>query len=316
MWFALLSVAAADTWHPADVAALSRQFDRLAARQSAVFEERNRAAAGLSAALRDYRTALDTLGERAPVAERAALEDLEESYNAQFARLQAFADRAVGESEAAFQEALARALPRLGLTDPPCAKERPVGNMRLPGMPVRMEANPDCTGADRNADVSAAMDADPVLGAFVDAALAADWPGLALTALEPVPVVGSGTRWVGVTPFTRATAGRALMRVEEQDDLERSKAGLDLATPEEATALLDTARAIAARTAAARAGVADPLLRAAEKVAARWEKEGEPATAWCARPAALGGCLGEDATSALLKRLLADRRIGRIDEAP
>lgn len=314
MWTTLLHVALADTWHPADVAASSRQFDRLAARQSAVFEDRNRTAASLSGALRDYRTALDTLGERAPVAERNRLEDLESSYNAQFARLQAFADRSVGETEAAFGTALERALAKRGIGDPPCEKERPMGGMRLPGLPARMEPNPDCTGADRNAEVAAEIDADPVLGAFVDHALAADWPALALADREPVPVVGTGERWIGVTAFLRATAARALDGVDQADDLERSRAGLDLATADEATALIDTARAIAARTAAARAGLADPLLRAADKVFARWAKEGEPATAWCAAPAGLGGCTGEDATSALLSRLLADRRIGKLDE--
>ncbi len=310
----IVAAALAATWHPSDIAGLSNQFNRLSARQADVFEARNRTAAALSVALRDYRTALDTLGARAPAAERERLLGLEEAYNVQFLTLQAYADGAVQDTEDVFLAALERATKAAGISEPPCEKSRPRGGRHLPGMPVHLEPNPDCVGEDANPGLAARIDADAVLTAFVDAALVVEWPALGLSDVEPVKPIGEGTRTISVIAVLRAVVAKALTAVDKADDLARSQAGLDLATLEEAAAMLDTAKAITARTAAARAALADPLLREVDKVFARWEKAGEPKTVWCANPVLLGGCTGEDDSSALLPRLLGDKKVAKLGE--
>lgn len=310
-WWSFTAVAA--TWHPADVAAQSALFDRLSARQAAVFEDRNKSAAQLSAALRAWRESIDALGDRAPAAEREAMAAAELDYNRQFARLQAHADHAVGQTESMFGVALDRAIRAMNVTDEPCEATRPVGGVSLPGMPLRTEKNPACTGEDVNAAIAKRLDQDPELTRFVEAELAADWPALALAPVAMAPV-GEGPRTASVSAFLHAAAAAAMRAVDKSDDAARSKAGLDLATAEEAAMMVDVARAIAARTAAARAGVADPLFQAADKVFARWVKDGEADVAWCAHPTALGGCTGTDATGEVLRRLLDDPRMRKVSE--
>ncbi len=310
-WWSFTAVAA--TWHPADVAAQSVLFDRLSARQAAVFEDRNRSAAQLSAALRAWRESIEALGERAPAAEREAMAAAELDYNRQFARLQAHADQAVGETESTFGVALDRAIRAMNVTDEPCEATRPVGGVALPGMPMRTEKNPSCSGDDINSAIAKRLDQDPDLIRFVEAELAADWPALALAPVAMAPV-GDGARNASVSAFLHAAAAAAMRAVDKSDDSERQKAGLDLATAEEAAMMVDVARGIAARTAAARAGVADPLFQAADKVFARWVKDGEPGVAWCAHPSGLGGCTGTDATDDILRRLLDEPRIRKFRE--
>lgn len=54
---------------------------------------------------------------------------------------------------------------------------------------------------------------------------------------------------------------------------------------------------------------ATPLLDAAVGAMKKYTKAGEPVTGWCLNPVTLGGCVGEDATAALVPKLLQEKKV-------
>lgn len=296
-------------WHPDDLAPRSQVFVSASERLQQAYGERERAIDSLSAALRQYRVALDLLGERAPATERERLDDLERDYQRQYAVAQAFADDLVGGFDAAFQGAVDRAVAKLGGAVE-CEGTISSGP-RIPGMPAKREPNPQCQGEDLNDELAAAVDADPALKAEIDAVVARPWPDVTL-APEPQAPIGGGARWLSVHDLMTAGAREALLVIEGRDDAARDAIEAKLeqgASTEELKALEPEAERIEAETAKARAALAAPVLAASEAAMAKWK--GEPATGWCANPAALGGCTGTDASRDLVGRLVDDKKVAK-----
>ncbi len=299
--------AAADGyWHPADLSAESQLFRRLNEGSLGPFDDRSRRADELAQALRDYALALDLLGARAPAEERARLDALEKQFHRDKAKVEAFASALVDDVDRTFQAAVERALAQMEGSYEVCERQIPAGP-QVPGMRRRMQDNPACTGEDVNARLAALLDADPTLAAEVDEILALTWPAFTIEP-EARPAVGGDDRWILVAPLFRRGATDALRRIDQADENARlpfQAAIEEGASKEELARLATEAEKVDAATAAARAALGSPVLDAADKALSRW---GE-AAGWCANPPALGGCAGEDATGALVPRLLDDPRV-------
>lgn len=296
-------------YHPNDVAAESAVYARSSEKLSAPVEALQAEVDALGPALLQYREALDLLGARAPAAERDRLLALEAQYNRQYAGAQSFLDGLVGGFDDAFVQAKDRAVAGLGVPAVECEREVATG-MSMPGMPQRRTPNPACTGDDLNGKIAAAMDADPKLAAALEELLARPFPHVELD-VDPQPVIGAGDRWISVSSFVRLAARKQLTAIDNQDDEARAEIDALLetgATPQELAAAQEKGQEIAAATAAKRAALAAPALAAADKLLAKWAKK-EPATAWCANPPALGGCVGEDATNDLASRLVDEKKV-------
>lgn len=308
MWLASALAAPVGHWHPDDLAPLSKGFAESSEKLQVPYGEASAKVEALASALRAYREGLDVLGERAPAAERERLEALEAAYAKQHAALQGFADQVIGDYDAAFTGAVERAAAARGETQQ-CPSTIPDGGPRIPGRPSKVVANPECVGEDLNAALAAAVDADPELAAAIAEILGRTWPEVTLPA-EPQAVVGTGERWILVRELLVAGARDAMRRIENEDDLARTKieAGLESESPD-VEALKAEVKGIEAKTAAARAALAAPALAAAEKALAK--RKGEPATAWCANPVALGGCVGTDVTGDLLGPVLDDKKVAK-----
>jgi hypothetical protein len=309
LFLALLVPAfAGGFYHPNDVAGQSLRFAEAQSRLTAPLEERQGAARTLSAALRSNREGLDLLGDRAPAEQIRRLQDAETAYLRQFNQLQTFADSLIGDFDDTLTAALDRALQaHPGATK--CVAEIAVGP-RVPGMAGRTQANPECTGENLNAALAAAIDADPILAGALPAVVDRPWPNLGIDAAS-VDAVGTGSRYVHVQALIRAGANDALRRIEQADDDARvsiDAALEDGADAAELKALEGSGHDIASATRNQRAALAGPVLAAADVALSKWAKSDGP-TAWCAQPQVLGGCVGTDATAALLDKLLADKKV-------
>ncbi|MFT4625548.1 MAG: hypothetical protein ACI8PZ_004216 [Myxococcota bacterium] len=313
MLISLLTAAAlaGGFYHPNDIAGESTLFAKASAGSTAPLEAANVSLTRLSAALVAYEESLDLLGDRAPAAERERLDQLRIDYNRKFAKLQAFADAVIEDFDAEFTGAMERALAAHGSADV-CERLVPAGRA-LPGMPARMEKNPACTGDDLNPTAAAAMDADPVLQQAVAEIVAITWPAVDLDA-APQTTVGPSDRWIDVRTFVGAVAREGLREIARADARDRAEFEMSIAegaSNDELAQYVTEAKALTARTAAARAAVAAPLLTAAEGVLEKWAAKGQPATGWCANPATLGGCTGEPAPSEVVQALVDDKKVGR-----
>lgn len=315
MWWLVSAVAQAAPggfWHPADLAPVSERYRTSAEELQAPFEERSAASERLAAALRHYRENLDLLGDRAPAGERARLEGLEREYQRQHAELQAFADQLVADYDAAFMGAVERAVAAHGGEVVQCEATVSQGRA-LPGVPTRRAANPDCAGENLNAALAAAVDGDAALAGQLEAILGRGWPAVALESAAQAPV-GGAARWIEVRDLLMAGARGALQRIDQRDDDARGKIEAAIeqgASVEALRELTPEAERIEAETAAARAALAAPVLAAVEaRIAKKWASE--PPVGWCANPPALGGCTGEDATRALVSRLVADKKVAKV----
>jgi hypothetical protein len=321
MWLVLAQISAAlgaaptGYWHPDDLAPRSTLFVSASERLQASYGERERAISTLSAALRNYRTALDLLGAAAPAAERDRLERLEHDYQRQYAVVQAFADDLVTAFDGAFQVSVDRAVAAAGGAVE-CEATISSGP-NIPGIPSRRSANPACHGEDLNAALAAAVDADPALKSAIDELLARPWPEVALAPEPQAPIVAAGApapaaRWLSVHDLMTAGARDALQGIDLRDDEARDAIHARLeegASTAELKALEPEAERIEAATAAVRAELAAPVLAASNAAMAKWK--GDPATGWCANPTALGGCTGEDASRDLVGRLIDDKKVAK-----
>lgn len=297
--------------HPTDVAAASAEFRRCQDSAGVTFQSIEDRASGIAAALVTWEENLDLLGDRAPAAEREALEAARTRFDREMAVLQGFAGDLVDGFQTSFGDALDRQLERRGEVAE-CRPRQQSGPRSRPSFGGGGSDAPDtCPGADLNAELAAAMDADPALVSAIDALLAREWPTLS-TDFTPRPVIGEGSRALDVGRVFRSAGADALRSITQQDEDARLplQAALEQDADEATLArLAEQGRAITARTAAARAAWAAPVLTAMQGALATWTKRGEPATAWCATPQAVGGCDTPDATSELLDRLLAEPKV-------
>jgi hypothetical protein len=313
-WFVSAMAWAAEPagyWWPDDLAAISKLYGTSSEQLQGPFAEREQELGRTAAAIREYRVALELLGDRAPAAERERLEALEALHAHNHAALSAFADQLVSDYDAAFTAAVERAAASRGAVVQ-CQGQIPAPSSgpRIPGAPRKTFANPDCAGADLNAALAAAVDGDAAAVAAIGAILARSWPTPEPLPVAAQPAVGGGERWVRVVDLMRAGARGALARIDHADDEARDaiEAAMETATTEaELQALVPKVQAIEAQTASARAGLAAPVLAVAAARMAKWKGEALPG--WCANPAALGGCTGADASNDLVARLLADKKV-------
>lgn len=307
MWFLLPSAAlAAGFYHPDDVMGRSARFAEAAETFGPIYAEAERWTRGHAEALVRYEEALDLLGDRAPAEERERLRSLRVAFGEELAVQRGYFAGLSDTFEVAFEEALERAV--TGRADlVVCRARRPVGRP-LPGLPVRTRSNPECEGEDHNGALATAVDRDPQLERRLRSALASAPPAPRVLA-EARPPVGTGDRTVRVGAFVREAAGEDLRRIRHEDEAARVPFEAAVEQGADLSALRSEARAVTERTAEDRASLAAPLLATAEEVFARWERKGEPATAWCPNPPLLGGCTVADATPELLPRLLDDRRM-------
>lgn len=309
-WFVATALASG-TYNADDIARKSVLFGEAGAVAGETFGARQTRAEAVARALDDYELALDLLGARAPDAERARYLALRKAYNREHAVLDAFAGAMMEDFDKEFTDAMGRALKaHAGAKD--CERElAETGGMRVPGMKGQTKPNPDCTGPDLTAEIAAAMDADPKLNAAVKEILALTWPDITVLA-EPQPAVGGGERTIAVVAVVEGSA--ALAQIERAD--EEARVGFQAKVEEgaskaELAALVTEAEAVTAATAAKRAAYAAPILAVADKTLAKWAKKGEPATAWCANPALLGGCSVPDAGDDVVERLRADKKVAK-----
>ncbi len=308
------TVAFGGYYHPSDVALQSTAFGQaseVTAEKASTLQTRARATA---AALRHFEEGLDLLGDREPVGQRDRLDALEKQYNRDFAVAQQFADEIVGAFDEAFQKSLKRALEAHpeGASAERCVAEIPDGP-KLPGMRQRTKPNPDCTGEALNGALAAAMDRDEALKAELNDILGRDWPSLQLPTAEVEPVVPEGSEgaaWLDVSEFFRAEMRDALRDIDRRDEEERLEFQVAIeqgASTDELSNLVDKAKAVDARTRARRSALAAPVLERSDKVFAK----SDPTGAWCAQPALLGGCAGDE-TPALADALMDDKKIQRL----
>jgi hypothetical protein len=289
----LLTAFAADGYyHPAEVSAASSAFARAQQVAGTAFEDRSETSQALAAALRNYEEALDLLGDRAPAAERARLEAVEQQYNRDYAVLSAFAQEQLDTLDAAFSEALTRAIGDrdVEVCRPATASTGPRMSPRF-GAPSGPES---CDGTDLNASLAKTMDADPALAAALDGLLAAEWPTFTVDKAA-VPGVGTGelTHAVPVRAWMFRLAPDGLKAIELADEEERlvfQAAIEEGASQAELQEMVGAAKALDAKTAARRAELAAPVLSATEKMVGKWAKKNGAVVGWCAQPALLGGC--------------------------
>jgi hypothetical protein len=297
-------------YHPADVAGSSALYAKAADHAGTTFNDLSSNAEAVAEALSAYEEGLDLLGPAAPAGERARLDELRTSFNRERAQLEAFAGYMIEDFDAVFVASLERGVNALGGELTECEAMIPMGPS-MPGIRPRYEANPACAGEDVNAKLSALMDSDPILRKEIDEILRLEWPAITIPA-APQPVIGGAERYVGVRPLMRQGANAAMTAIDRADEDARlpfEAAIEDEASLEERARLVQEAKLVTAKTAAARAQTAAPVLAAASAALEKWAKKGEPATGWCANPELLGGCDGDDATVSLLPRLLDDKKV-------
>lgn len=290
---ALAHAAPAAHYHPVDVGMASQRFAEAQEVAGKAFEAGQERAQTLAGALLHFEASLDLLGDQAPDTQRARQLALRKEFDRQRAILQDFAQGQLDGFDALFGAALERALAGTQATE--CRGQAP--GLRMGPQRARPEA---CVGEPINEALAARMDADPQLSSGLRALLDAPWPTLTLD-VRPQEAVGTGTATLDVLDWIRGGAGAALQAIEatDADAREAFEAEIeDGASTEQLQALVGEARALTARTAAARAALAGPVLLATEAAAAKLARKGLPTVAWCAQPVALGGCLVPPATPA------------------
>jgi hypothetical protein len=307
MWFLVSSTAfavAPGHWHPTDLAPLSTRFHDSSAKLQEVLADREGTAKTLAAALLEYEESLDLLGSRAPAAERARCDELQEGFKDHREALQTFANKLVEDYDAAFRRSVARAAGGTYAELQECEAEIERG--ALPGMPGQKTPNMACEGPNLNQTFATAVDADPELARDLDELLARPWPQTTIEQ-EPQAVI-DGTSWLLVREVVQGVAGETLSGIETSDGLSR----LDLANRAvEATgqADMDVLHAelaqLEAETTASRAALGEPILAAAEAVLAKKSAE----TGWCANPRTLGACVGPDAGRDVLAAVTSNKKV-------
>lgn len=309
LWSMIARAEPSAHWHPDDLAPLSSVFLSTSERLQQPFGEREADLGRLATALRQYREALDLLGDAATAEERSRLDALEKDFAKQRTILSQFADQVVTDYDTAFMTAVQRALLARGGEIEECPDEIAEGPA-MPGMAGRTKKNTACHGPSINADLAQTVDSDPSLKASLDEILARSWPSVSIPSRPQAPVPESD-RYLSVSALFAAGARDRLTAIDREDDNARLKieAALeDGASAAEIKALEAEANQIEAATAAKRAALASGVLSV---MRARIDKKwiSEPSTGLCANPALLGGCTGEDASKELVSRLMQDKKV-------
>ena len=305
-WLLTTTALAGGHFHPDAIAGQSKAFAR-AAEAAPAYEAAEGTSQSIARALESYESNLDLLGERAPAAERERLDQIRTTWGREQAELSDFASALMEDFDMVFTAAMERALeahPEARMC------EATLRESSLPGMPAREKSNPDCTGEDLNPGLAAAMDADPALASQIEELLSRSWPAMT-TPDQPQPAIGDTGSWVAVDRFFSEAATPALKAIYQADEDARLPIAAALEDGADPASQLDKARAITEQTAARRAALAAPVLAAADKLASKLTRKGQPSISWCANPIAFGGCEGDNATGELSDALLRDKKVSR-----
>ncbi len=292
-------------YHPVDIAAASARFADAQEVAGRVFQERQAQAREMAAALTAYETALDLLGDRAAPAERERHTALRTTFGRQSYAVQAFAQAQLDAFDEAFQAALARAL---GARTAVLCEAAPARGLRMGPMGGAPKGEP-CQGPALNSELAAAMDRDPQLARAIAELVDAVWPAFTPDVAPQAPT-GNATTYLIVDRWLAREGAAALRAIDVADEEARAPFAIAIendAPLEERRALVEAARSLTARTAAARAAWAHPVLVAAETAAS---KAGTPLS-WCAQPEVFGGCQGEALSESAAAALLANGRVQR-----
>ena len=310
---ALAQAAPTGHYHPDAIAQSSLQFARAQDVAGTVFQERQETAHALAAALNRFEENLDLLGDAAPAAQRERYDTLHAAFQLAIPVLRQHAQAQLDGLDAAFQAAVVRA--QAGEELEICATKAKRG-LRL--HPKRgSEGDKTCPGPDRNADLTAAIDADAKLIADLDALLAQEWPQLALP-IEAVSAIPSTdappTHAIPIGPLFRDHLVAELTSIRTTDEDERlaiQARAEDDPSDAELRRLLALADQITAKTAATRAELASPVLAALNKRATVTAKKRDVDLGWCAQPELLGGCTQPGASEEIRTSVLSHPSVDR-----
>lgn len=299
---AALAIAAEPAhYHPNDVAKKSALYAKVADTMGPAFEERQGRIAVLGTALAQLELGVALLGAAAPADVRGWSTMTRRKVVGEALRLQRHVDLLQEDYGRVFGAAVSRALPSVG-------KGFDVKECGATGV-LAMIGKKDCPGADLNPKLGAALDVDAVLQRELADIATVEWPAFeAPKAQQPVVALTGTTRWVSGGALAEALIGSHVAAL--QDALESQ---LDRTMPEEPTEA-DVKKAQGLKDAyLATLGNDGEVLRAALIAAvARAEKKGGLAqVGWCANPALLGGCPGDDVTTAVVATLREDKKFGK-----
>ncbi|MDP2308855.1 MAG: hypothetical protein Q8P18_22730 [Pseudomonadota bacterium] len=285
-------------YHPNDVAKKSAVFAKVADTMGPAFEERQGRIAVLGTALAELELGVGLLGPAAPAEVRSWSTMTRRKVVGETLRLQRHVDLLQEDYGRVFGAAVGRALPTVG-------KGFDVKECGATGV-LAMMGKKNCPGTDLNPKLGAALDADAALARELADIASVEWPMFeAPKAGQPVVALTGTTRWVSGGALAGALIGSHVAAL--QDGLESQ---LDRMMPDEPTEE-DVKKAQALKDAylAALGNDGEVLRTALVAALARAEKKGGPAqVGWCANPALLGGCPGEDVTASVIATLQEDKK--------
>lgn len=302
-------------YHPDTVAEQSRRFAESAEQAGAAFDRAQQEVGKLGRALEDLEAGMGLLGPDAPEALRLWTEETRKQGLGQFLVVQRFVDGIQTDYSAAFEAALDRALPVVTRANPAgsgVAVCKPSGPRMGPGG----GGSRACEGEDISGALARAIDQDAGLARALEEIMNRPWPEVSLPSAPQGVVALTGTeRWISgsalVDTFLRE---RVQLRTEVLEDgqaaLEEAIDAGDAEAIAKAKAMKDAyMKGLAEDGAVLRAATAEALARGARKSSAPDQ------IGVCANPSALGGCPGENVTSASLELLEADKKLVRTLEA-
>jgi hypothetical protein len=288
-------------YHPNDVAKASTIFGGVAASMGPAFDDRQGRIAALGAELAKLELGVALLGASSPADLTAWSEKTRRKVVGETLRLQKHVDLLQEDYARVFGAAVTRALPTVG-------KGYDLKECGATGV-LAMMGKKNCPGTDLNAALAAALDKDAALGKELADIATVEWPTFtAPSAPQAVVALTGTTRWIAGGAVAEALiAGRVKAR---QDALESQ---LDRLMPDEPTeADVAAGQKLKAEYLAALGGDGEVLRAAIVEALGRAEKKGGPAqVGWCANPATLGGCPGEDVTASVLETLAADKKFAK-----
>jgi hypothetical protein len=285
-------------YHPDDVAKKSAVFGKVSENRGPAFEDRSGKIESAGNALSELELGVGLLGASAPDGLKAWASGTRRKIVGEKLRLQKHVDLLQDDYARVFTAAVDRALPTVGqgYTVEVCGAS---------GV-LAMMGRKNCPGTDLNEALAKAIDADTGLQKELADISSVEWPSFEVPKeAEPVVALTGTTRWIAGGAVADKLLGPWV--AQKQNTLQSA---IDKVMPDEPTKD-DIAKAQALKDAylvdLGKAG--DTFRTAIAGSLARAAKKGGPAdVGWCANPAALGGCPGEDVTDAVMSNLVADKK--------
>lgn len=304
-----LSLAQAGGFYdPQEISTHSTLYKQAADVAGSKAQREERRAQVIAGALVEYEESIDLLGSLAPQAVIDHQNSLKVAYNRDFAVLKAFVYTMLDDFDAEFTQAMVAAVGTFP-DSVQCAKMRPMGKA-LPGLPQRMEPNPECKGRDLNKELAEKMDGDPALNKAIKEILALTWPEIRQS--SDAQAATSDGQWISLQAFLKPSATRQLQAIRREDKLARADLELALTeeiAKEERSKLVAEAREITKAIAKKRAELVAATLQAVAKLNDKRAKKNLPAYSWCATPKSLGGCTGTPTSEEEIESLRANKKV-------